>query len=36
MAEEILDGRAHSIEIDALRWGRFAGSGRETAEYNVV
>jgi sarcosine oxidase subunit beta len=35
MAEEILDGKAHSIDIDPLRWGRFA-SGVSAAEYNVV
>jgi len=35
MAEEILDGKAHSIDIDRLRWGRFA-SGVTAAEYNVV
>ena len=35
MAEEILDGRAHTIDIDALRLGRFeAGVG--AGEYNVV
>ena len=35
MAEEILDGRAHTIDIDPLRWSRFdrASSG---GEYNVV
>jgi sarcosine oxidase subunit beta len=32
MAEEILDGRATTIDIDGLRWGRGLG-GRE---YNVV
>jgi sarcosine oxidase subunit beta len=35
MAEEILDGRAHTIDIDPLRFGRFA-SGLSAAEYNVV
>jgi glycine/D-amino acid oxidase-like deaminating enzyme len=35
MAEEILDGRAHTIDIDSLRWSRFeAGVG--AGEYNVV
>jgi sarcosine oxidase subunit beta len=34
MAEEILDGRAHSINIDELRIGRFAG-GAAHAERNV-
>jgi glycine/D-amino acid oxidase-like deaminating enzyme len=35
MAEEILDGRAHTIDIDPLRWSRFeAGVG--AGEYNVV
>jgi sarcosine oxidase subunit beta len=34
-AEEILDGRARTIDIDALRWGRFA-SGAVAAEFNVV
>jgi len=35
MAEEILDGRAHTIEIDPLRWSRFA-NGAGAGEYNVV
>ena len=35
MAEEILDGRARTIDIDALRWERFA-SGVSVGEYNVV
>jgi len=35
MAEEIIDGRAHSIDIDALRWGRFE-AGVSAGEYNVV
>jgi hypothetical protein len=35
MAEEILDGCAHTIDIDPLRWGRFA-AGAVTAELNVV
>ncbi|MGH7616605.1 MAG: NAD(P)/FAD-dependent oxidoreductase [Gemmatimonadaceae bacterium] len=35
MAEEILEGRAHTIDIDPLRWSRFeAGVG--AGEYNVV
>jgi sarcosine oxidase subunit beta len=34
MAEEILDGRAHSIDIDALRITRF-DAGRLTPERNV-
>ena len=35
MAEEILDGRAQTIDIDPLRWTRFeAGVG--AGEYNVV
>jgi len=35
MAEEILDGRAHTIDIDPLRWARFEqGSG--ASEFNVV
>jgi sarcosine oxidase subunit beta len=35
MTEEILDGRAHTIDIDPLRWSRFeAGVG--AGEYNVV
>jgi sarcosine oxidase, subunit beta len=35
LAEEILDGRAHTIDIDSLRWNRFeAGVG--AGEYNVV
>jgi len=35
MAEEILDGHAKTIDIDALRWQRFA-AGRLGGEYNVV
>jgi sarcosine oxidase subunit beta len=35
MAEEILDGRAHSIDIDPLRFSRFA-AGVGVGEYNVV
>ena len=35
MAEEILEGKAHSVDIDSLRWQRFE-SGVSSAEYNVV
>jgi len=35
MSEEILDGRAHTIDIDALRWSRFE-AGVSVGEYNVV
>jgi sarcosine oxidase subunit beta len=35
LAEEILDGRAHSIDIDSLRFARF-GSGAPVGEFNVV
>ena len=35
MAEEILDGRAKTIDIDSLRWSRFE-SGVSAGEYNVV
>jgi sarcosine oxidase subunit beta len=35
MAEEIIDGRAHTIDIDPLRWKRFE-SGVAVGEYNVV
>ncbi|MDQ4077408.1 MAG: FAD-binding oxidoreductase [Chloroflexota bacterium] len=35
MAEEILDGRAHTVNIDPLRWDRFETEA-EVAEYNVV
>ena len=35
MAEEILDGRAHTVDIDSLRWQRFE-SGVGAGEYNVV
>ena len=35
MAEEILDGRAHTVDIDPLRWERFA-LGVSVGEYNVV
>ncbi len=35
MAEEILDGRAYTVNIDDLRYERFA-LGKAVAEYNVV
>jgi sarcosine oxidase subunit beta len=35
LAEEILDGRAHSIDIDSLRYARFA-AGAAVGEFNVV
>jgi sarcosine oxidase subunit beta len=35
MAEEILDGRAHTIDMDSLRWSRFE-AGVSAGEYNVV
>ncbi|HEY4304864.1 MAG TPA: FAD-binding oxidoreductase [Gemmatimonadaceae bacterium] len=35
LAEEILDGRAHTVNIDPLRYARFA-TGAEVGEYNVV
>ncbi|HEX8945432.1 MAG TPA: FAD-binding oxidoreductase [Gemmatimonadaceae bacterium] len=35
MAEEILDGRAHTIDIEPFRWARFANGGAP-AELNVV
>jgi sarcosine oxidase subunit beta len=35
MAEEILDGRAHTVNIDDLRYERFA-LGKNVAEYNIV
>ncbi|WP_376788726.1 NAD(P)/FAD-dependent oxidoreductase [Thermoflexus sp.] len=35
MAEEILDGQAHTLDIAPLRWERFALAGR-AAEYNVI
>jgi sarcosine oxidase subunit beta len=35
MAEEILDGRATTIDIDPLRFSRF-GAGVSVGEYNVV
>jgi sarcosine oxidase subunit beta len=35
MAEEILDGYAHSLDIDPLRWDRFE-TDADVAEYNVV
>lgn len=34
MAEEILDGRAHTIDIDGLRWRSFGAT--DVREYNVV
>ncbi|GIK38609.1 MAG: FAD-dependent oxidoreductase [Chloroflexota bacterium] len=35
MAEEILEGRAYSINIDDLRYERFA-LGKDVSEYNIV
>jgi sarcosine oxidase subunit beta len=35
MAEEILDGRARTIDIDTLRYARFE-AGASVGEYNVV
>ena len=35
MAEEILDGRAHTVDIDPFRYDRFLG-GELDPEYNVV
>ncbi len=35
MAEEILDGRAHTIDIDPLRWSRFEKGGAG-GEFNVI
>jgi sarcosine oxidase subunit beta len=35
MAEEILDGRAQTIDIELLRWSRFE-AGVSAGEYNVV
>jgi sarcosine oxidase subunit beta len=35
MAEEILEDRAHSINIDDLRYERFA-LGKDVSEYNIV
>lgn len=35
MTEEILDGRAHTVNIDDLRYERFA-LGKNVAEYNIV
>lgn len=35
MAEEILDGRAHTVNIDDLRYERFT-LGKEVREFNIV
>jgi sarcosine oxidase subunit beta len=35
MAEEILDGRAHTVDIAPLRFDRFT-AGVPKGEYNVV
>ncbi len=35
LAEEILDGRAHTVDIDPLRYDRFT-AGAAIAEYNVI
>ncbi len=36
MAEELLDGRAHTVNIDDLRYERFEKEGVDVAEFNVV
>ena len=36
MAEEILDGQAHTVNIDDLRYERFMNEGLDVAEFNVV
>lgn len=35
MAEEILEGRAHTVNIDDLRYERFV-LGKDVAEYNII
>lgn len=35
MAEELLDGRAQTVDIEPLRYARFE-QGREVAEFNVI
>ena len=35
MTEEILDGRAHTVNIDDLRYERFA-AGKDVAEFNII
>lgn len=36
MAEEILDGRAHTVNIDQMRYQRFQMQNSEIMEFNVV
>jgi sarcosine oxidase subunit beta len=36
MAEEILDGRAHTVDIDPLRYQRFGMEGIDVTEFNVI
>jgi sarcosine oxidase subunit beta len=36
MAEELLDGKAHTVNIDDLRYERFEKEGMDVAEFNVV
>ncbi len=36
MAEEVLDGRAQTVNIDDLRYERFSQEGVDVAEFNVV
>lgn len=36
MAEEILEGRAYTVNIDDLRYERFAKEGKAVSEFNVV
>ena len=35
MAEEVIDGRARTVNIDSLRYERF-GQRRQVSEYSVV
>jgi sarcosine oxidase subunit beta len=35
IAEDIVDGRAHTINIDPLRWRQFAHNGK-VQEYAVI
>jgi sarcosine oxidase subunit beta len=35
LSEEILDGKAHTLDVTSLRFGRF-GEGKPILEYNVV
>ena len=36
MAEELLDGRAQTVNIDDLRYQRVKREGLDVAEFNII